>query len=719
MERAYNASKSSSAAYNRMVSENFRRKTLDVLTEYWMNAILSGPLTMAANGISGVLTSLYGPMEAMMGASYNRMFGADKEAAAEALHDASRELFEVISGFFDKSIWSAARDVWANEAPTLTRHTKFEELGQRQAIKGETFGLEADSGVGQMLDWTGKNIIRQPSRILASTDEFFKQINYRAKVKSQLFREGINRGVPTEELGEWVAKSLEEIVENGSALTWQKLYSKALAEADAKGLTGEERRVFAQNHVREQFDPADGNLKQRFLEISEEGVEAAELRTFTNPLDYDGIGNKIQNMVTAHPMLRFITPFIRTPLNIASYAGDRMLGAPLGQFRRLANKTFRGDLQRLEGSRNKYIQDMLSGDPNKVAEARGRLVTGFGALAVLHHFVENGTITGRAPSDPEQRQILEASGWQPYSIKIGDGYVSYQRLDPFATLLGTVADFYQYGKFAHPSEQEEGESIVAAILVSLGNNFTNKSYLTGFHNFVQALQDPERFMPTFMQRYSASLVPSALGQTTGALTDDYMRDVNGHVDGLMNKIPFYSDSVSPLRNVLGEPVRRRRSAGHDSIGSVMSLLLPVAYREVSDDQITRELGLLGHGFTPPRPVVGDYDLREFKGSGGQSAYDRWQELQGKVTIGGKSLRRSLGKLINSRRYQKMSPESDVGAPSPRISEIRKVIGQYRRKAWRQLLREFDEVKMADVRLKRMRREQRRANRTIAQMVEGN
>jgi len=262
------------------------------------------------------------------------------------------------------------------------------------------------------------------------------------------------------------------------------------------------------------------------------------------------------------------------------------------------------------------------------------------------------------------------------------------------------------------------ESVFTATMVALANNFTNKSYVTGIQTFVQALSDPERHMPTMHQRYAASFIPSALGQTVGAF-DDNMRDVNGVLEGMLAKLPYFGEGIPPIRNILGEPVVRRRSLGHDSIGSVMSLILPLAYREVSDDQIAGELASIGHGFTPPRSVIGNYDLRDFKSTKGQDAYDRWQELQGKVTVGGRSLRKTLGRLINSRTYQRMATEGDIGAPSPRIGEIRKVIGQYRRKAWRQLIREYPDVKAADVNLKRVRREMKRANRSVAQMVGGN
>jgi hypothetical protein len=43
--------------------------------------------------------------------------------------------------------------------------------------------------------------------------------------------------------------------------------------------------------------------------------------------------------------------------------------------------------------------------------------------------------------DVTPKAAMLAQGWQPYSIDVGGKWYSYRRLDPFASLLGPVADF--------------------------------------------------------------------------------------------------------------------------------------------------------------------------------------------------------------------------------------------------------------------------------------
>ena len=51
-----------------------------------------------------------------------------------------------------------------------------------------------------------------------------------------------------------------------------------------------------------------------------------------------------------------------------------------------------------------------------------------------------GNLTGSGPKNKAQREALMATGWQPYSVRIGDKWVSYARMEPVASTLGIVAD---------------------------------------------------------------------------------------------------------------------------------------------------------------------------------------------------------------------------------------------------------------------------------------
>ena len=64
--------------------------------------------------------------------------------------------------------------------------------------------------------------------------------------------------------------------------------------------------------------------------------------------------------------------------------------------------------------------------------------TFLGAAGALAAF---GLITGGGPQNVDDRIRLRKSGWQPYSLKVGDTYYPYGRIEPLAMIFGTVADF--------------------------------------------------------------------------------------------------------------------------------------------------------------------------------------------------------------------------------------------------------------------------------------
>ena len=171
-----------------------------------------------------------------------------------------------------------------------------------------------------------------------------------------------------------------------------------------------------------------------------------------------------------------------------------------------------------------------------------------------------------------------------------------------------------------------------------------------------------------------------------------MREVRSIGEGFISRLPYYGNSLDPVRNFLGEPVRKVKSVWSENSNGVTDLFLPLAYREVSDDFVDKEISILQHPFQPPQARRGGVDLTTFKNAKGQSAYDRRLELRGEVKIGGVGLRVALRKLMRSPEYQKMDPVSTLEDLSPRVDAVNAVIRRYDRKAVRMMRQEFPAVR---------------------------
>jgi hypothetical protein len=73
----------------------------------------------------------------------------------------------------------------------------------------------------------------------------------------------------------------------------------------------------------------------------------------------------------------------------------------------------------------------------------------------------------------QQKAAMLAQGWRPYSINVGGKWYSYRRLDPFASLLGPVADFVELKQIRSTDRDKLG----AAVVTALASNLINKTYL--------------------------------------------------------------------------------------------------------------------------------------------------------------------------------------------------------------------------------------------------
>src|SRR3546814_9625881 len=87
-------------------------------------------------------------------------------------------------------------------------------------------------------------------------------------------------------------------------------------------------------------------------------------------------------------------------------------------------------------------------------EALARLTMGSGLSALAVSAALEGKVSGSGPSDPLEQAALRDTGWQPYSIRIGDQWYSYQRFEPISLLAGVASDFADLGNSMTPEESD-------------------------------------------------------------------------------------------------------------------------------------------------------------------------------------------------------------------------------------------------------------------------
>lgn len=224
----------------------------------------------------------------------------------------------------------------------------------------------------------------------------------------------------------------------------------------------------------------------------------ADMITYTKRLGE--AGQSMQNAAGRIPGAWIVLPFIRTPANIMKeFAKRNPITAPF------MPKEFWGEIT-AGGAR----RDL----------ALAKVSMGAAAMGWASHLAAAGTITGAGPSDHRMRRIW-LQKFQPYSVKIGDKWYPYGRLEPLGMLFGVAADLTEFRQWAPRDLADEATpTLVTAAVGTMLHRISEKTFFTGIGDFAAAWQDPERYAESWAARVGGSMMPFS----------SMVRDVESAVD---------------------------------------------------------------------------------------------------------------------------------------------------------------------------------------------
>jgi len=274
----------------------------------------------------------------------------------------------------------------------------------------------------------------------------------------------------------------------------------------------------------------------------------ADTVTFTKTLSVQG--RAFTDWINKTPGGRIIMPFIRTPANILKEFGKRTVLAP-------AMKEVKADFA-AGGAR----RDM----------ALARIATGTAAMIYASYLASQGVITGGGPTDPKLRAVWREK-YAPYSVKIGDEWYPYGRLEPIGTLFGVAADYTDFQKWApRDIDPTDRETLAARALGAVMHNVGQKSFLSGIAAFAEAYNDPIRYGSSYTQRLIGGLAQpfySSFLRDVEAALDPEFRDTKvdprethmgvknfySILNEITSRTPGLSSDLPPIRNFWGEPIK--------------------------------------------------------------------------------------------------------------------------------------------------------------------
>lgn len=338
-------------------------------------------------------------------------------------------------------------------------------------------------------------------------------------------------------------------------------------------------------HAQEQLASGAAKSPDEALQMAREFLENAPTKAAEGASEYAryaAFQNKLgetgaawERALRSWPPLTLLAPFIRTPVNI--FKAGLLERSPLAVFSQ------------------KFWQDMKAGGRQRDMTL-ARVTMGSLTSAYIAYETMQGSVTGGGPTDDAARQVLQAQGWQPYSIRWTDSngdvkYTSYARLEPLAFVLGATADTVEIMSYLNSDvetmkdEESQAYNAAAAVIAGIANNTMSKTFTKGLADFSELMSDPQRYVKQWAGQMATSFIPySAFRRQIGQIQDPYLREAWTLTDKLKTAsgIPGFSEGAPPRRDIYGEP---RRVAAGDLLGPMS----PMPSTTGSFDPINEEL----------------------------------------------------------------------------------------------------------------------------------
>ena len=244
---------------------------------------------------------------------------------------------------------------------------------------------------------------------------------------------------------------------------------RAIEEANGDNVDDVFRALLDQEKKR-YFTESGEILDPRLQEVADES-------TFRHKLE--GKAVEFADLVAKIPALRPFFPFVKTGHNIMVFTAE---STPLTVF-------------------TKEWQDVMAGsDEAAKSILRGRAATGSFVMLSAALMAGQGLITGNGPAPGPARDAWERNH-KPRSIKIGDQWVSYERMEPFSSVIQAAADV-TWGIKEGLISEDKAQYLTSYMTYAFAANFTDKSVFSGLEPLSRILN------PTGNSAEAVAMVPA-------------------------------------------------------------------------------------------------------------------------------------------------------------------------------------------------------------------
>lgn len=220
------------------------------------------------------------------------------------------------------------------------------------------------------------------------------------------------------------------------------------------------------------------------------------------------------------------------------------------------------------------------------AQVVAKQIEGVVIMMTVLSLIDDDRITGALPEKKTEREAFYRQGKKPWSIRMGDTWVQYRRIEPFNTVIASVALAYE--KIFEAKDEDTVTEILMNTAKGLKDNLIDSSYMQG----VQNVLDRHGRTKGMLQRQAATLVPfssfwRSINRAVEVATEGEtkVRETKSFLGAFSQVIPGLSGKMPARLNVWGEEIVMP--------GGIFRQWLPVKWAKETDDPVEKVLEKIG------------------------------------------------------------------------------------------------------------------------------
>jgi len=227
------------------------------------------------------------------------------------------------------------------------------------------------------------------------------------------------------------------------------------------------------------------------------------------------------------PGVKWIIPFLQTPTNIAKQMIEY---SPAGVATMVKNK-----------------------DP---LVQLSKSIIGTSIFATFYGMAQSGLVTGAPPKSEKARNEFYNAGLKPWSVKIGNTWVSFNKIGPLAGPMAVAVTMAQAEKDGANDKQlaKLGEGLLGMV-----HFWADQSYIETLGQVFDAVGGDKYAMSRVVGNVPSQLIPyrALIGWFNRSFVDKTYRKPDGWVESIKTQLPILSKTVEPYTNAEGEESKRQ------------------------------------------------------------------------------------------------------------------------------------------------------------------